>query len=67
MLLTTVCLWALNFVASKYIITHGISPLAYSAPRYSIAGGIFVAATLLRERTLRATRSSSASAPPCCS
>lgn len=53
MLLSTVCLWALNFVASKYVITNGISPLAYSAPRYAIAGGIFLALTLARERSLR--------------
>jgi drug/metabolite transporter (DMT)-like permease len=56
MLLTTVCLWALNFVASKYVITHGISPLAYAAPRYAIAGVIFVALTLALERSLRVAR-----------
>jgi len=56
MLLATVCLWALNFVASKYVITHGISPLAYSGPRYAIAGGIFVALTLAREHSLRVAR-----------
>ena len=53
MLFTTVCLWALNFVASKYVITHGISPLAYSAPRYAIAGVLFVGLTLARERSVR--------------
>src|SRR6187402_133479 len=53
MLLTTVCLWALNFVASKYVIEHGISPLAYSTPRYALAAAIFVLLTLALERSLR--------------
>ncbi len=56
MLLTTVCLWALNFTASKYVITHGISPLAYATPRYAIAAGIFVLLTLGLERSLRMGR-----------
>src|SRR3954469_10381799 len=56
MLLTTVCLWALNFSASKYVITHGISPLAYAAPRYALAAGIFVVLTLALERSLRVER-----------
>jgi drug/metabolite transporter (DMT)-like permease len=56
MLLATVTLWGLNFIASKYVITHGISPLAYSAPRYSIAAGTFVLLTLVLERSLRMGR-----------
>jgi len=56
MLLTTVCLWALNFSASKYVITHGITPLAYAAPRYALAAAIFVGLTLLLERSLRVER-----------
>jgi drug/metabolite transporter (DMT)-like permease len=56
MLLTTVTLWGLNFVTSKYVITHGISPLAYSAPRYATAACIFALLTLLLERSLRMGR-----------
>ena len=56
MLLTTVCLWALNFTASKYLITHGISPLAYASPRYVIAAAMFVLLTLVLERSLRMGR-----------
>ena len=41
MLVTTMCLWALNFTASKYILTHGVSPLAYAGPRYVIAAAVF--------------------------
>src|SRR5215213_9578458 len=53
MLLATMCLWALNFTASKYVITHGISPLAYAAPRYTLAAAIFLALTLALEGSLR--------------
>jgi drug/metabolite transporter (DMT)-like permease len=53
MLLTTVVLWALNLTVSRYILTHGFQPLAYSTLRYSAAAAIFVALTLLVERTLR--------------
>jgi drug/metabolite transporter (DMT)-like permease len=53
MLLVTVCLWALNFTASKYILDHGFRPLAYSGIRYTLAALIFVAIALPRERSLR--------------
>jgi drug/metabolite transporter (DMT)-like permease len=53
MLLATVCLWALNFTASKYVITHGFAPLAYATPRYALAALIFVALALVLEGALR--------------
>lgn len=53
MLLTTVVLWALNLTVSRYILTHGFQPLAYSTLRYASAAAIFVALTLAAERTLR--------------
>jgi drug/metabolite transporter (DMT)-like permease len=56
MLLTTVSLWALNFTASKYLITHGITPLAYASPRYVIAAAMFVLLTLVLEHSLRMGR-----------
>jgi drug/metabolite transporter (DMT)-like permease len=56
MLVTTMCLWALNFTASKYILTHGISPLAYAAPRYAIAAAVFALLAYGREGTLRISR-----------
>ena len=56
MLLTTVCLWALNFTASKYILDHGFRPLTYSGVRYSLAALIFLAVVLPRERSLRIER-----------
>jgi drug/metabolite transporter (DMT)-like permease len=56
MLLVTVCLWALNFTASKYILDHGFEPLTYSAVRYSLAALIFVAIVVALERSLRIER-----------
>ena len=56
MLLVTVCLWALNFTASKYILDHGFEPLTYSAIRYSLAALIFLAIVLPLERSLRIER-----------
>ena len=56
MLLVTVCLWALNFTASKYILDHGFRPLTYSGIRYALAALIFLAIVLPRERSLRIER-----------
>jgi drug/metabolite transporter (DMT)-like permease len=57
MLLTTIVLWALNLTASRYVLTHGFQPLAYSTLRYATAAAIFVALTLAVERALRVARS----------
>ena len=56
MLLGTVTLWAFNFTVSKYILDEGFRPLAYSAVRYACAALIFVAITLMWERSLRIGR-----------
>ncbi len=40
MLLATVLLWALNFTVTKYALTHGFQPLAYSAIRYGTAAAV---------------------------
>jgi drug/metabolite transporter (DMT)-like permease len=56
LLLLTVSLWALNFTAGKYILTHGFRPLAFSSVRYGIAGLLFTAMVLPRERSLRIDR-----------
>lgn len=42
MLSGVVVLWALNVTLSKYILEHGVQPLAYSAMRYGAASIIFV-------------------------
>jgi drug/metabolite transporter (DMT)-like permease len=56
MLLTTVFLWALNLSITKYLLEEGVAPLSYSFVRYGLAGAIFVALTVLVERTLRVER-----------
>jgi drug/metabolite transporter (DMT)-like permease len=48
----TVVLWALNLTLSKYILTHGMKPLVYSALRYSAAAAIFVGLSIARERAV---------------
>jgi drug/metabolite transporter (DMT)-like permease len=53
MLLSTIVLWALNLTASRYVLTHGFQPLAYSTLRYATAAAIFVILTIALERTLR--------------
>src|SRR5438876_4629542 len=56
MLLLTTALWALNFTVSKYILEHGLRPLAYSGVRYATAALVFVAITFPWERSLRIAR-----------
>ncbi len=67
MLLTTIGLWSLNLTVSRYILTHGFQPLAYAAVRYGLAVVVFIAITLLVERSLRVERRDlpSSRAPPC--
>lgn len=56
MLLTAIALWALNLTVSRYILTHGFQPLAFSTARYGLAALVFTATTLATERSLRLTR-----------
>jgi drug/metabolite transporter (DMT)-like permease len=49
MLAGTVVLWALNLTLSKYLLTHGLRPLAYSVMRYGSASIVFVALSTWRE------------------
>ena len=52
LLLTTVVIWAFNFTVTKYVLTHGFQPLAFSAVRYGLAAVLFAGLTLAMERTL---------------
>jgi len=56
MLLGTIGLWALNLSVSRYILTHGFLPLAYTTVRYGCAGLAFALLALASERTLRISR-----------
>ena len=53
MLLTAILLWSLNLTVTRYVLTHGFLPLAYSAVRYGLAALVFVGLTLAVERSLR--------------
>jgi len=56
MLLATIGLWSLNLTVSRYILTHGLQPLAYGSVRYALASAVFCAMTLAVERSLRIAR-----------
>lgn len=56
MLLSAIGLWALNLTVSRYILTHGFQPLAYSTVRYGLAALVFVGISLVAERSLRIAR-----------
>lgn len=56
MLLLTVAIWSLNYSASKYALSSGFHPLAFSSIRYGTGMLLFPAITYLRERSLRVSR-----------
>jgi drug/metabolite transporter (DMT)-like permease len=56
MLLVTVLVWALNFTVTRYALTHGWHPLAYSSLRYSAGALLFAAFVARTERTFRVGR-----------
>ena len=56
MLLGAVLLWALNITVTRYVLTHGFVPLAYSTTRYLAATALFVGLTWWRERSFRIAR-----------
>jgi drug/metabolite transporter (DMT)-like permease len=56
MLSATVVIWALNFTVTRYVVTHGFAPLAYSTVRYGAAALLFATVTYGREGSLRVRR-----------
>jgi drug/metabolite transporter (DMT)-like permease len=56
MLLATVTIWAFNFTVTRYAVTHGFQPLAYSALRFSAAAILVSGITYGLERSLRFER-----------
>ena len=56
MLLSAIALWSLNLTVSRYILTHGFQPLAYSTVRYALAALVFIGIALVAERSLRIAR-----------
>jgi drug/metabolite transporter (DMT)-like permease len=53
LLLISVVIWSLNITVTRYLLTEGIAPLAYSSLRYGCASVLFVLLGLALERTLR--------------
>ncbi len=56
MLLSAIGLWALNLTVSRYILTHGFQPLAFSTVRYGLAALVFIGIAVFAERSLRIAR-----------
>lgn len=56
MLLATVTIWAFNFTVTRYAVTHGFQPLAYSALRFSTAAIVVSGVTYGLESSLRFER-----------
>lgn len=52
-LLGTVVLWALNITVTRYVLTHGFLPLAYSTTRYAVAALLALAFVFVLERSCR--------------
>ena len=52
MLLATVSIWAFNFTVTRYLLTHGFEPLAYSATRFACAALLVSGITYGLERSL---------------
>jgi drug/metabolite transporter (DMT)-like permease len=56
MLLATVTIWAFNFTVTRYVVTHGFEPLAYSALRFTAAAIVVSGITVGLERSIRFER-----------
>ncbi|HET9324283.1 MAG TPA: DMT family transporter [Gaiellaceae bacterium] len=52
MLLVTVSIWAFNFTVTRYALTNGFQPLAYSSLRFGAAAVVVSAITYGMERSL---------------
>ncbi len=56
LLLVVVVLWAFNFTAIRYAVSHGFEPLAYASLRWGIAALAFSIVTWRLEGSLRVSR-----------
>ncbi|MBA2331296.1 MAG: DMT family transporter [Actinobacteria bacterium] len=56
MVVAAVVLWALNLTITRYILTHGLEPLAYATVRYGLASAIFIGIVVVAERALKLER-----------
>jgi drug/metabolite transporter (DMT)-like permease len=56
LLLLIVLLWAFNFTAIRYAVSHGFQPLTYASVRWTIAALAYAAVTWRLEGSLRVSR-----------
>ena len=56
MLLVTVAIWAFNFTVTRYALTHGFQPLAYSSLRFAAAAIVVSGIAYGLERSLSLER-----------
>jgi drug/metabolite transporter (DMT)-like permease len=56
LLLAIVILWAFNFTAIRYAVSHGFEPLTFASVRWSIAALAYSAVTWQLEGSLRVSR-----------
>jgi drug/metabolite transporter (DMT)-like permease len=52
MLMTAVALWAFNFTVTRFVLTHGFHPLAYSVVRYGTGSVLLLLIAWRREGSL---------------
>jgi len=55
-LLVTVVIWSFNFTFTKYVLSHGVQPLAWSGIRFTSGAIVFAVLTLSLEGSLRMRR-----------
>ena len=55
-LVVTVLLWSGSYTSTRYAVTHGFEPIAFSSLRFAIGTVIFVAVVLIREGSIRIER-----------
>src|SRR5918998_6757985 len=56
MLLVTVSIWAFNFTVTRYALTHGFAPLAYSSLRFAAAALVVSGITYGLEQSFALSR-----------
>jgi drug/metabolite transporter (DMT)-like permease len=53
MLMGAISLWAFNFTVTKFVVTHGFRPVAYSIIRYGFGSALLLLIAWRREGSLR--------------
>jgi drug/metabolite transporter (DMT)-like permease len=56
MLAVTVVIWAFNLTVTRFVLTNGFLPLAYSVIRYGLGAALLVGVALFRGERLRVER-----------